>query len=171
LFGSIQAAPFFQASGVLNGADFSAAIAPNTWVTIMGGSLSATTRSWNSSDFTNQELPTKLDAVSVTINGEPTFVSYINPTQINFLVPADLAAGPVEIRTENNGLISAPISANLANAAPAFFFVPGENDDENFIAALQADNSPVITVTPARQSRYSERASVPPRRPLSTGSC
>ena len=148
LFGSIQAAPFFQASGILNGADFSAAIAPNTWVTIMGGSLSATTRSWNSSDFINQELPTKLDGVSVTINGEPTFVSYINPTQINFLVPADLAPGPVEIRTMNNGLISAPISATLANAAPAFFFVPGENDDVNFIAALHADNSPAIIVTP-----------------------
>jgi uncharacterized protein (TIGR03118 family) len=148
LFGSIQAAPFLQANGILNGADFSAAIAPNTWVTIMGGSLSATTRSWNSTDFTNQELPTKLDGVSVTINGERAFVSYISPTQINFLVPADLPPGPVEILTGNNGLISAPISATLANAAPAFFFVPGENDDQNFIAALHADNSPAITVTP-----------------------
>jgi uncharacterized protein (TIGR03437 family) len=114
----------------------------------MGGSLSATTRSWNSGDFTNRELPTKLDGVSVTINREPAFVSYISPTQINFLVPADLDPGPVEIRTANNGLISAPVSATLVNAAPAFFFVPGENDDQNFIAALQADNSPALIMTP-----------------------
>jgi uncharacterized protein (TIGR03437 family) len=114
----------------------------------MGGSLSANTRSRNSGDSTNQDLPTKLDGVGVTINGEPAFVSYISPTQINFLIPSDLDPGPVEIRTANNGLISAPVSATLVNAAPAFFFVPGENDDQNFIAALQADNSPALIVTP-----------------------
>src|SRR5258708_4533041 len=64
LFGSIQAAPFFRADGVLNGADFSAAIAPNTWVTIMGGSLSATTRSWNSGDFTTVDLPQSWTALA-----------------------------------------------------------------------------------------------------------
>jgi uncharacterized protein (TIGR03118 family) len=106
VFGSIQAAPFSPAGGVMNGGDFSAAIAPNTWVTVKGGSLSATTRS----------LPAKLDGVGVTVNGEPAFVSYISPTQINFLVPADLAPGPVEIRTANNGLMSGPIAATLANA-------------------------------------------------------
>lgn len=148
LFGSIQPAPFFQAGAITNAADFSAALAPNTWVTIMGGSLSATTRSWTASDFTNGQLPTALDGVSATINGEPAFVGYISPAQINFLVPADLAAGPVEIRTANNGLISVPISATLANAAPSFFYVPGENDDVNFIAALHADNSPATIVTP-----------------------
>jgi uncharacterized protein (TIGR03118 family) len=106
VFGGIQAAPFSPAGGVMNGGDFSAAIAPNTWVTVKGGSLSATTRS----------LPAKLDGVGVTVNGEPAFVSYISPTQINFLVPADLAPGPVEIRTANNGLMSGPIAATLANA-------------------------------------------------------
>src|SRR5579862_503489 len=73
LFGSIQGAPFFQAGGIQNAGDFSEALAPNTWVTIMGGSLSATTRSWAISDFTGQALPTKLDGVSVTVNGESGF--------------------------------------------------------------------------------------------------
>ena len=148
LFGSIQAAPFFPANGIRNGADFSPSIAPNTWVSVLGGSLSATTRNWSSGDFINAQLPKKLDGVSVTIDGEPAVVSYISPTQINFLVPADLAPGPVEIQTANNGLTSTPISVTLANAAPAFFFVPGESEDENFIAALQADNSPAVIVTP-----------------------
>ena len=158
LFGSLQAAPFFQASGIQNGGDFSEAIAPNTWVTIMGGSLSATTRLWTLSDFTGQGLPTKLDGVSVTINGEPGFVSYISPTQINFLAPADIAPGPVEIVTANNGLASVPVSATLANAAPAFFyFFPGEQADglypapgvvKNLIAALHANGSSAASVLP-----------------------
>jgi uncharacterized protein (TIGR03437 family) len=88
-----------------------------------GRFLSANRRSWNSGDFTNQDLPTKLDGVGVTTNGEPAFVSYISPIQINFLVPLDLDPGPVEIRTANNGLVSAPTSATLANAAPGFFFL------------------------------------------------
>jgi len=150
LFGSIQAAPFFQANGVQNGADFSPSLAPNTWATIVGGSLSATERSWTGSDFTSQGLPTKLDGVSVSINGEPAFISYISPTQINFLIPADIPPGPAEIRTVNNGVASAPVSATLAAAAPAFFSVPGESDDEgvNFIAALHANGSPATAVIP-----------------------
>ena len=150
LFGSIQAAPFFQANGVQNGADFSASLAPNTWATIVGGSLSATQRSWTGSDFTSHGLPTQLDGVSVTINGESAFLSYISPTQINFLIPADLPPGPVEIRTSNNGATSAPLSVTLAPAAPAFFSVPGivNDDGVNFIAALHANNSPAAAVIP-----------------------
>ena len=158
LFGSLQAAPFFQASGIQNGGDFSEALAPNTWVTIMGGSLSASTRSWTISDFRGADLPTDLDGVGVTVNGEPGFVSYISPTQINFLAPADIAAGPVEIITTNNGLASATVSAPFANAAPAFFyFFPGEQADglypapgvvKNLIAALHANGSLATAVLP-----------------------
>jgi uncharacterized protein (TIGR03437 family) len=66
------------------------------------------------------------------------------------LIPADIPPGPVEIRTVNNGVTSAPVSATLAAAAPAFFSVPGESDDEgvNFIAALHANGSPATAVIP-----------------------
>jgi uncharacterized protein (TIGR03118 family) len=158
LFGSIQAAPFFQANGIQNGGDFSEAIAPNTWITIMGGSMSATTRPWTISDFTNQGLPTKLDGVSVTIDGKPGFISYISPTQINFLAPADIAPGPVEIVTVNNGLASAPVALTLANTSPAFFyFFPGEQAEglypapgvvRNLIAALHGNGSVATSVLP-----------------------
>jgi uncharacterized protein (TIGR03437 family) len=158
LFGSIQAAPSLQAKDILNGGDFSAAIAPNTWVTIMGGSLSATTRPWAITDFKGQDLPTKLDGVSVTVNGELGFVSYVSPTQINFLAPGDIAPGPVEIVTTNNGLASAPVSATFANAAPAFlfFFSGGQADGlypapgvvKNLIAALHANGSLAASVLP-----------------------
>ena len=126
LFGSVQAAPYFQASGVQNSADFSSTFAPNTWVSIKGGALSATTRSWTIGDFTSQGLPTKLDNVGVTVNGRQTYVSYISPTQINFLLPVDLAIGPAELFATNNGLNSEPVAVMISNAAPAFFFLfPG----------------------------------------------
>jgi uncharacterized protein (TIGR03118 family) len=153
LFGSIEAAPFFRPEGVVNAANASAIIAPNTWVSIMGGSLSATTRSWNGNDFTNQDLPTELDGVGVTVNGRPVAINYISPTQVNFLMPPDLAAGPVEIRTTNGGLTSTAISATLSNAAPAFFLASPEFKlsqciDGNFIAALPANTPPATGVLP-----------------------
>jgi uncharacterized protein (TIGR03437 family) len=83
--------------------------------------------------------------VSVTINGEPAFVSYISPWQINALIPADLAPGPVQIQVSNHGLASDMISANLVDAAPAFFNIGCCFGDVNevFIAALHANNSPI----------------------------
>ena len=142
LFGSIQSSPNFTTAGVLNGASFSSAIAPNTWVTIKGGALSATDRSWGTADFNGSLLPTQLDNVSVTINGEPGFVSFISPSQINFLTPADLAPGPVTIQVANNGLTSATVSATAQTSAPAFFTIGATNSAGNsYIAATHADGS------------------------------
>jgi uncharacterized protein (TIGR03437 family) len=145
IFGSIQSNPILQPDAVRNCADFSTAIAPNTWISIIGESLSGGTRSWNNGDFVNKMLPTSLDEVSVTINGEPAFVSYISPWQINALIPADLAPGPVQIQVSNHGLASDMISANLVNAAPAFFNIGCCLGDVNevFIAALHANNSQI----------------------------
>jgi uncharacterized protein (TIGR03118 family) len=144
LFGSIQSTPNFTTTDVLNGASFSAtsALAPNTWVTIKGGALSETTRSWQTSDFNGSQLPTQLDNVSVTVNGEPAYVSYISPDQINFLAPADLAPGPVQIQVTNNGLTSAMTSATALSSAPAFFTFGATNKAGNsYIAATHADGS------------------------------
>jgi hypothetical protein len=51
-------------------------------------------RSWQSSDFVNNQMPTQLDSVGVTMNGESAHVGYISFNQINVL---NLANGPVQI--------------------------------------------------------------------------
>ena len=142
LFGSVQGPPSFVTSGVLNGASFSTTIAPNTFVSIKGGALSATTRSWESTDFKGTALPTELDNVSVSINGQPAYVSFISPTQINFLTPATLAPGPVQIQVTNNGLTSANVSATVQSSAPAFFTIGAVDSAGNaYIAATHADGT------------------------------
>lgn len=153
-FGSIQAAPSFPNNGLANGASFSTTLAPNSWGTIIGGGLSATTRAWLSSDFVNNQLPSQLNGVSVTINGEPAYVSYISPTQINFLIPSDLAPGPIQVATQNNGLLSGAVDATLSPAAPSFFLLSG-----NYIAATHADGS--LTGPPALISGLTTTPVVP----------
>lgn len=144
LLGSIQAAPFFSATNVMNGASFSSAIAPNTWVSIIkGGGLAATTRGWASTDFSGNTMPTTLDGVSVTVNGTAVPLSYISPTQINFLMPATISAGTVSIQVTNNGLTSTAVSAPVAATAPAFFTLGAVDatTGNSYIAAEHANGS------------------------------
>jgi uncharacterized protein (TIGR03118 family) len=143
LLGSIQAAPAFTAAGIENAASSGATIAPNSFVAIFGGGLAATTHMWGGTDFVNNALPTTVQGVSVSINGEAAYVDYISPVQINILVPPDIPAGPAQIQVTNNGLASAMISATMSAVAPAFFdFGPVNAAGNQYIAATHADGTP-----------------------------
>jgi len=154
LFGSIQSAPSFQVTGVSNAASFSSTLAASTWGSILGGGLSASTRSWADKDFVNGQLPTQLDGVGVTLNEKPAYLSYVSPTQINFLIPADMSPGPAQIKSTNNGLSSAAVSVTLQPAAPSFFVFGATK----YVAATRADGSYIgppnllagATFTPAK---------------------
>jgi uncharacterized protein (TIGR03118 family) len=142
LFGSIQAAPTFVTAGLVNAASSDARIAPNSFVSIFGNEMAATSRNWDTPDFVNNGLPTTIDGVSVSVNGEPAFVSFVSPLQVNILVPADIAPGPAQIQVTNNGLTSAMVSGTLLDVAPAFFGFGAVNAAGNqYIAATHADGS------------------------------
>ena len=125
LFGSIQAPPSFTAAGVVNGASFQAPLAPNTWASVLGGGLAFSSRSWAATDISGVNLPTVIDGVSVSVNGTPAAISYIGPSQVDFLIPASAVQGPAQIQLVNNGQVSAPAMVNLIAAAPAFFWLTG----------------------------------------------
>jgi uncharacterized protein (TIGR03118 family) len=143
LFGSIQGAPSFTSAGIQNAASAGPTIGTNSFVAIFGGGLSATTHKWGGSDFVNNALPTSLQGVSVSINGEPAYIDFISPLQIDILVPPDVPAGPVQIQVTSNGLPSAMIPATMSSVAPAFFdFGPVNAAGNQYIAATHADGTP-----------------------------
>lgn len=119
--------------GVVNGASFEATIASNTWITITGTNLAATTRTWNSDELAGGNLPTSLDGVSVTVNGKAAYIQYISPTQINAIAPADSALGQVEVKVTSNGVTSDAVTATMQSYAPAFFTFDGK-----YLAATHA---------------------------------
>jgi uncharacterized protein (TIGR03118 family) len=125
LFGSIQAAPSFTPAGVVNGASFQPPLAPNTWAMVTGGALAASSRSWASTDLVGGNLPTSIDNVGVTINGVAAQISFVGPSQIDFLIPPTATVGPAQIQVTNNGQISAPATVTLTTTAPAFFYLTG----------------------------------------------
>jgi uncharacterized protein (TIGR03118 family) len=140
LLASIQAAPSFQTTSVVNGASFIAGpIAPDTWVSIKGSGLSATTGNWN---VTGSTLPTSVNGVGVTVNGTAVPVSFVSNTQINFLVPSTVSPGTAQIQTTNNGTTSATVAVNVDALAPGFFSIGTNAANGNaYIAAEHASGT------------------------------
>jgi uncharacterized protein (TIGR03437 family) len=77
-------------SGVVSASDFGgfANVALGSWVEIYGSNLAPHTRGWTVADFISDvDAPTSLDGVSVSLGGQPAFVDYISPTQVNAQLP------------------------------------------------------------------------------------
>jgi VWFA-related protein len=85
------------------------AVAPNSWVVINGSNLAPAgdSRTWRLSDVVKNQLPTELDGVAVTMNGERAYVYSISPGQVKALTPPDLAPGPVRVNIIRDGVPSA----------------------------------------------------------------
>jgi uncharacterized protein (TIGR03437 family) len=136
--------------GLLNGASFQTGIVPGSWITIKGTNLSAVTDTWANA-IVNGKLPTSLDNVKVSVGGEPAYISYVSPTQINAVAPK-VATGPVSVAVTNSIGTSSPISTVVQPAQPAFFLWPG-----NYAVATTQDYSLAVkngtfsvTTTPAK---------------------
>jgi uncharacterized protein (TIGR03437 family) len=112
-----------QSGGVLNGASFQAGIVPGSWITIYGTNFSSTTDTWTSA-IVNGKLPRSLDGVKVTVGGEPAYISYVSPAQINAVAP-NVGTGPVSVTVTNSRGTSAAIT-NTADAVQPAFFLWGE---------------------------------------------
>ena len=107
-------------TGVANDASGAPAIESGSWVSIYGTGLAATTRQWQASDFTGNNLPTTLDGVSVLIDGKKAAISYVSPGQLNVQAPTDTATGPVPVQVTNSlGTVAG--TATLQAYSPAFF--------------------------------------------------
>jgi hypothetical protein len=138
LLGSISANPNLVSA--LNAAQVTGGIAPNTYITVKGNNLAATKRSWKAADFgvTGNTLPTSLDGVSVTLNGEPAYIIYISPVQINLLTPTDMpSTGRITVQVTNGTLTGGTVNVTPQAVAPSFFVW----DTASHIAATHADYS------------------------------
>ena len=82
-----------------------------------------------------------MDGVTVTINGQPAYLSYISPVQINLVTSTELpTSGTVNIVVSNNTLTSASVAATAQILAPGLF-LNGTNGA--YVAALHSNNTVV----------------------------
>jgi uncharacterized protein (TIGR03437 family) len=139
-----------QTGGIVNGASFQNAIASGSWITVTGKNLSSKTDNWGSS-IKNGKLPTSLDGVSVSVGGQPAYIAYISPTQINVVAP-DIPSGAAQITVTSGGTASAPVTTTVEEFAPAFFQwgAYAVADHEDFTPAVKSGTFPGLTTTPAK---------------------
>jgi uncharacterized protein (TIGR03437 family) len=105
------------------------AFAPGEWIEIYGTGLSSTTRAWRVSDFTGSLAPTSLDGISVEVNGQPAYVSYVSPGQVNALVPSTLSPGAATIIVKNGSQASAAHTTALGSSQPGLLRIANAQGD------------------------------------------
>ena len=111
-------------AGVLSASGFGAFpnVAPGGWIEIYGTNLAADTRLWAASDFSGVNAPTTLNRTSVIIGGQPAFVDYVSPGQVNAQVPtANIAPGPQALTVMNADAISTSFQVTVNPVEPGLF--------------------------------------------------
>ncbi|MGD1071163.1 MAG: IPT/TIG domain-containing protein [Bryobacteraceae bacterium] len=83
--------PAIMSNGVVALDSSSNVVQPGEWISIYGADLARGTLSWNGN------FPTSLGGTTVTVDGKPTYLSYVSPTQINLQVPNDTTVGSVPV--------------------------------------------------------------------------
>jgi uncharacterized protein (TIGR03437 family) len=131
---SAAGAPAVSANGVVNAANFQAAVAPNGLISIIGRNLAST-----ASVASGITLPTVLGGACVTLNNVPVPLMATAPGQINAQIPVTLAAGryPLVVRSLAGQSASASVNVTVSKYAPAIFI------DSQGPAIFHADGSRV----------------------------
>jgi uncharacterized protein (TIGR03437 family) len=140
-------APASRVNSVVNAASYQPAIASGGFVSIIGTGFGNSTRTWTSSDFSGNNLPTSLDGVSVTINSKAAYVEYISPTQINAIAPDDDTIGQVQVQVTTPQGPSFSGTVLKQNMSPAFFTY--QSATTTYVAALHLDGTLVGSAGPS----------------------
>ena len=145
--GAVQAPSYTQASIVNAATNRSGPLAPNTLATVYGLSLAYNTRAIGVEDTRDGLLPTSFrnSGTRVVINGQPAPLLYASPSQINFVVPANLEPGIVRLQVFLDSLVGPEVELPIVSASPALFAL-----DPVTVIAAHADGALITSSHSAR---------------------
>jgi uncharacterized protein (TIGR03437 family) len=103
-------------TSVQNGASFTSQITPGAFVTIKGTNFTSSAVSAGV-----VPVPDTLGGVSVSVDGLPCPIYFVNPTQINLLLPWKTPVGSYPLIVTANGQTVAPINITIIAEAPGIF--------------------------------------------------
>jgi uncharacterized protein (TIGR03437 family) len=153
--------PSISSNGVVSASAFGAftSIAPGSWIEIYGSNLASDSRQWAGGDFNGVNAPTSLDGTKVTIGGQPAFIDYISPIQVNAQVPSNVGTGrqPVVVTTGAGVSSAFTIAVNSEQPgllAPSSFNIGGKQ----YAAALFSDGATYVLPPGAIAGLPSRRA-------------
>jgi uncharacterized protein (TIGR03437 family) len=145
------APPIIAPGGIVNAASYVAGpIVAGSLTAIFGVGLASSTAS-----SPGTPLPSTLNNVSVTMNGTAVPLLFVSPSQINAQVPWSLSGtSQVQVVVMNENGSSLPVSANLADVAPAIFTADGKQAVAYMAATRTYTFNPGQTSRIARPGEY-----------------
>ena len=140
--------PLIPLGATVNAATGRQPVAPGSFATIYAAGLAGADLFWDAAIAGGTFLPKELGGIRVRIGGKDCYVSYAGPSQINVLLPPDVAPGIAEVELSNpHGLDRAWVE--VAPVAPGFFsYLVG---GKMYAAALYANEA--VRVDAARPAR------------------
>jgi uncharacterized protein (TIGR03437 family) len=121
---------------VLNEASFghepstTKAIAPDSNAVALGGALAFTTQQ---APKDNNTFPTTFGGTTVTVNGRRAQITFVSPTQVNFIVPPQTEVGTAEVVVTNEEGFQSRGTVAVLRAAPGIFTKSGDGQGEGVV--------------------------------------
>ena len=109
--------PAINANGIVNGASFAAAIAPDSLASLFGSGLTP-----GPQRAVRFPLPVQMNSTQVLVNGRAVPLLFASDSQINFLVPVDTAS-PATVVVRHAGVDSEAVALPLQTVAPGIFTI------------------------------------------------
>jgi uncharacterized protein (TIGR03437 family) len=116
ILSTATSAPVISSDGIVNAATLQPAIATGSAITLMGSNLSDGTYYLSS-----PSLPNRMGPTTVSAGGKQFPLLYVSPTQINAVVPFDLAPSNYAINVSNGTRISNTAALPVSGFAPGVF--------------------------------------------------
>jgi uncharacterized protein (TIGR03437 family) len=137
-YDALVAAPLI--TGAVSAADLKSPVAPGGLMAVLGMNLSG-------SNIATSEvpLPTVIGDSCLTVNGAPTHLTFVSPTQVNAELPAQ-ASGNVALVMHTPGGVSNTFFLTVLTAAPAVFLTTIDGVS-NVPAIVRWNNGLVVTAT------------------------
>jgi uncharacterized protein (TIGR03437 family) len=122
-------------------------LAPNTIATIYGVNLATSTRGVHTSDIRHGKIPDSLagTGTSLLVGGINAPIYYASPTQVNFLVPADVVPGTTRLTVVVSGISGPSTEIRIIPAAPGLFLASATTPAAvNLAGSLISPESPAV---------------------------
>jgi uncharacterized repeat protein (TIGR01451 family) len=122
---------------VLNEASFghepstTKAIAPDSNAVALGGALAFNTQ--QAPKDSNNTFPTTFGGTTVTVNGRRAQITFVSPTQVNFIVPSQTEVGAAEVIVTNEEGFQSRGTVAVLRAAPGIFTKSGDGQGEGVV--------------------------------------
>ncbi|MDQ6708612.1 MAG: hypothetical protein M3Z85_21845 [Acidobacteriota bacterium] len=162
--GAFDTTPIVRTSlGVISASDYGgfSSIAPGSWIEIFGSNLGTIPfRVWGAADFKGIQAPTALAGTTVTMGGQPAFVYFVSPGQVDVQAPSGIPAGPQPVVVTTAGGVSAPTTVTVNSVEPGLLSPPAFRlSGGQYVTALFSDGvtfvlpPSAIARVPSRRAR------------------